>query len=495
MASKVKYHRFFLGFLLLIGLVSCEAKQEIDESLPTSAGDLVGHKVAVISGALQDVKYDKVFGTGMMRINTAPEVLAACETGVAEFCMMDSVHFIGAKAEERGVHYCFTDTLGGDVGVAFNKASTKLCEEYNAWLRQAKEDGSHKEMIDRWTKGDVENAVMPDLGPEPAGEPLLIGITTDFPFAFVKNTQWVGLEVEMANRWGRSMGRPVKVTLFDFSALIAALETNKVDAVCAFMYITPERCKRVLFSDPYYSSHTVCFKHMPQKAAKLNLFSWSSIKESFNNNIIVEDRWKLIVDGLWETVVISFFAILFGTLIGAVICWMRMSRLKVLSKTATVIIDIVRGIPVLVFLMVLFYIIFASSGLKARWVAIIAFAINFGAYVSEMFRTGIEGVDKGQTEAGLSLGFTKVQTFVRYIIPQALRKVVPVYKGEVISIIKSTSVVGYIAIQDLTKVSDIIRSRTFDAFFPLIIISIIYFFLTWLIGKLLDRLEVSYDRG
>ncbi len=463
----------------------------MDEALPTSVSDLAGMKVAIISGGLQDVRYDKVLGNSLLRLNTAPEVLAACETGVADYCLMDSVHFIGTHAQEKGASYCFSDTLGGNVGVAFNKASSDLCESYNAWLRQAKQDGIHADMIDRWTKADVEITEMPDLGKEPSGTPLRIGITTDFPFAYVKNNHWAGLEIEMARRWGLSIGRPVEFTLFDLGAVIAALETNKVDAVCAFMYITAERSKRVLFSDPYYSSHTVCFRHMGQTQKAVPLFSWSGIKESFHNNIIVEDRWKLIVDGLYETVYISFFAVLLGTLVGALICWMRMSRSRLLSQTARTFIDLVRGIPVLVILMVLFYIVFASSFLQARWVAIIAFAINFGSYVSEMFRTGISGVDRGQTEAALALGFTKPQAFFRYIVPQALKKILPVYKGEVISIIKSTSVVGYIAIQDLTKVSDIIRSRTFDAFFPLIIISVVYFLLTWLIGKIIDSVEVK----
>ena len=123
----------------------------------------------------------------------------------------------------------------------------------------------------------------------------------------------------------------------------------------------------------------------------------------------------------------------------------------------------------------------------------IAFGINFAAYVSEMFRTGIEGVDKGQREAGIASGFTKVQTFVHIIMPQALRQVLPVYKGEFVSLVKMTSIVGYIAVEDLTKASDIIRSRTFDAFFPLIMAAVIYIFIAWLLTLVLDYVEVSID--
>ena len=142
--------------------------------------------------------------------------------------------------------------------------------------------------------------------------------------------------------------------------------------------------------------------------------------------------------------------------------------------------------------MIIFYVIFASVNINPVIVAVIAFGINFGAYVSEMFRTSIESVDKGQREAGIAGGFTKVQTFINIIMPQAVRQVLPVYKGEFISMMKATSVVGYIAVQDITRVSDIIRSRTFDAFFPLLLAAAIYLVLAWLLTRLLNKVEISF---
>jgi polar amino acid transport system substrate-binding protein len=150
-------------------------------------------------------------------------------------------------------------------------------------------------------------------------------------------------------------------------------------------------------------------------------------------------------------------------------------------------IDIMRGVPLLVVMMLMFYVVLAGSGLSPTIVAVISFALVFGAYVSEIFRTAILSIGRGQTEAGVALGFTPLQTFIYIILPQAARAAMPVYKGEAVSLFKNTSIVGYIAIQDLTKASDLIRSRTFDAFFPLIIISIIYFVLAWLLGKMLDK--------
>jgi polar amino acid transport system substrate-binding protein len=143
--------------------------------------------------------------------------------------------------------------------------------------------------------------------------------------------------------------------------------------------------------------------------------------------------------------------------------------------------------------MLIFYVVFASIDISPVLVAIIAFGMNFAAYVSEIFRSGIEGIDKGQTESGIAMGFSQLKTFQYIILPQTVRRILPVYKGEFISLVKMTSIVGYIAVQDLTKASDIIRSRTFDAFFPLIMIAILYFVISWVLIESLDYLERIID--
>jgi polar amino acid transport system substrate-binding protein len=218
---------------------------------------------------------------------------------------------------------------------------------------------------------------------------------------------------------------------------------------------------------------------------------FTSFAQNFQNNFLKEKRYLLIVNGLVITLVISLAAALLGTLLGGLICFLRMSRNRLCRGIASVYITILRGTPILVLLMILFYIIFAKVNINAVVVAIIAFALNFAAYASEMFRTSIESVNKGQTEAGIAMGFTKASTFIHIILPQAVRRVMPVYKGEFISLVKMTSVVGYIAVEDLTKASDIIRSRTFDAFLPLLLVAVIYFLLAWLCTLLLDRIELS----
>ncbi len=214
----------------------------------------------------------------------------------------------------------------------------------------------------------------------------------------------------------------------------------------------------------------------------------NSLFDSFYNNLIAEERYRMILDGLQVTLLITFCAVLLGTLLGGLVCWMRMSRRRWLQQTAKVYIDLMRGTPVLVLLMLMYYVVMAPLDATGIVVAIVTFAMNTAAYISEMLRTTIQGIDRGQTEAGLALGFTPRQTLFKIVLPQVVKAVMPVYQGEVISLLKGTSIVGYIAVADITRASDLIRSRTFDAFFPLIVTAIIYFLMAWLIGLLLQSL-------
>jgi polar amino acid transport system substrate-binding protein len=214
----------------------------------------------------------------------------------------------------------------------------------------------------------------------------------------------------------------------------------------------------------------------------------NSLTESFYNNLIAEDRYRMILDGLQVTLLITLCAALLGTLMGGLVCWMRMSQRRWLQQVAKVYIELMRGTPVLVLLMLMYYVVMAPLDATGIVVAIVTFAMNTASYISEMLRTTILGIDRGQTEAGLALGLTPRQTFFKIVLPQVVRAVMPVYQGEVVSLLKGTSIVGYIAVADMTRASDLIRSRTFDAFFPLIVTAIIYFLMAWLIGQLLQNL-------
>ena len=184
---------------------------------------------------------------------------------------------------------------------------------------------------------------------------------------------------------------------------------------------------------------------------------------------------------------------LLGTLLGGVFCAARMSENALLRTGTNTVTFLLKGTPVVVLLMIAYYVIFASVEIEPITVAVIAFGANFGACVSEMFHSAVRSVGKGQVEAGIAMGFSPFRTFLYISFPQAIRYVLPLYKDGFNSMVRMTSVVGYIAVQDLTKAGDIIRSRTFDAFFPLILVAILYFVLTYILTLFLELISRKFD--
>ncbi|EOS36128.1 amino acid ABC transporter permease [Lachnospiraceae bacterium] len=219
-----------------------------------------------------------------------------------------------------------------------------------------------------------------------------------------------------------------------------------------------------------------------------------TFQERFNDNFIQDDRWKYIWEGLTVTLRVTLFAVILGIVIGFLIAIIRSTydktgKMKVLNFVCSVYLTVIRGTPVVVQLLIIYFVIFGSVDINKIVVAIMAFGINSGAYVAEIFRSGIMSIDNGQFEAGRSLGFNYSQTMRYIIMPQAFKNVLPALGNEFIVLLKETSVSGYIALQDLTKGGDIIRSRTYDAFMPLLAVALIYLVMVMIFTKLVNMLE------
>ncbi len=218
------------------------------------------------------------------------------------------------------------------------------------------------------------------------------------------------------------------------------------------------------------------------------------LQDRFILNFIKDDRWKYIWEGLGVTLRVTFFAVIIGIVIGFLVAIVRSTydrtgKLKILNVICKVYLTVIRGTPVVVQLLIIYFVIFGSSDINKVVVAVMAFGLNSGAYVAEIFRSGIMSIDNGQFEAGRSLGFNYVQTMIYIVMPQAFKNVLPALGNEFIVLLKETSVSGYIALQDLTKGGDIIRSRTYDAFMPLIAVALIYLVMVMIFTKLVNILE------
>lgn len=210
---------------------------------------------------------------------------------------------------------------------------------------------------------------------------------------------------------------------------------------------------------------------------------------AFIETMIAKQRWMLILQGLGNTILIAVCAIVIGTVLGFFFALMKISKLRTLRFISEIYTTVLRGIPLATQLMIFYFVIFAPLGMDKLLVAILAYGINSGAYCTEIFRAGIQGVDKGQSEAGRSLGLSKRQTLVNIVFPQAIKAILPTYTSEFIVLIKETSVASFIAVMDLTKAGDMIRNATYNAWIPLLSSAVIYLVLTVGLTKLFGLLE------
>ncbi len=221
---------------------------------------------------------------------------------------------------------------------------------------------------------------------------------------------------------------------------------------------------------------------------------WSNIEKEFYDNLISGDRYKMIFRGLGVTLEVALISALVGTLLGCIIALMRLSKNKILRGVSGVYVDVIRGTPLLVQLLIIYHVILTSVTNQVL-IAIIAFSINSGAYVSEVVRGGILAIDKGQTEAGRSLGLSAASTMLLIVMPQAIKVIIPSLFNEFIALLKETSIVGYIGLMDLTKAGDFIRSRTFSAFFPYITVALIYLIIVITLSRLFGIVERRLRQG
>ncbi|MCR5718941.1 MAG: amino acid ABC transporter permease [Lachnospiraceae bacterium] len=231
----------------------------------------------------------------------------------------------------------------------------------------------------------------------------------------------------------------------------------------------------------------------------ISIATWAnSIADTFQKCFIKEDRYKLMLSGLVVTIQVSILAVILGLLIGFVVALCNMSKNKILKLFGKVYTDIIRGTPSVTQLMIIYFVIFASVHWDKWIIAAIAFGINSGAYVSEIIRAGILSVDKGQTEAGRSLGLNGVQTMMGIVVPQAAKNILPALCNEFITIIKETAIVGYVGLMDIQKAGDFIKSATYIPYMPLLGTAVIYFvlikLLTIVFSKLETRLRMSEAR-
>ena len=440
------------------------AENELPNAEIVFCDDTAAAYEAVAQGKLDAFVYDR------------QQMLLAMENGRRSVRLLD-------ENMEEGVHIA--------VGISPVTKIPDLIGRLNAFIAEIKENGTLDEMYRRWVIDHDEQ--MPAIAPaENPQFSLTVGTSGIVPpYSFYTGTVLNGYDIELAYRFASWLGADVSFKVYDYGALITAAATGDIDCIMANLNITKERAEALPFSDDLYVEQIGIMVADPSSAVSVGF--WGSLRDSFTKTFIREGRWQLFVRGILNTLLITLLSVLFGTQLGFGIFMLCRNGNPVAVGVTRFTTWLVQGMPAVVLLMVLYYIVFSSISVSSLLVAVIGFTLTFGSAVFGLLKLGVGTVDRGQYEAAYALGYSNRRTFFRIILPQVMPHVIPAWKGEIVGLIKATAIVGYITVQDLTKVGDIIRSRTYEAFFPLIAVTVLYFVLEELVGLAVSRIGTRID--
>ena len=473
------------------------------ESTPSdelSAYDMKGKKIGVITGgSTSTLVTDFLEGDlDLQLLNSNVDMAIALDSGKIDAYVTDMYSARDMCMAYEGQYVLEPKVASAPAGFIFkknDKEKTALKEQMNEYLAKIRADGTWQEIYDIWMNYDEEKKVV-DIPSTGENGTLIMGTSSQIgnPFCFMKDGTLVGFEIDIAARFCKEYGYGLKVVDYDYSALVAAVTSGKIDFAGDSIMQTPARLENVDFSDETCEMGFVLVaKKETAAASETDTSFFESIKTSFINTFVTENRYLLFINGIITTLLIVVLSIILGSALGFFVFMLCRKGNKAANKITGFFSWLVHGMPVVVLLMILYYIIFGSSKISGTVISIIAFTLVFAVGVIAMLKSGVAAIDKGQMEAALALGYKNREAFFKLILPQAAMHFMPSYKAEIVSLIKATAVVGYIAVQDLTKISDFIRSRTFEPFFPLIATAVIYFLLAGALNFIVKQVEIKLD--
>ena len=464
--------------------------------------DFENATLGILSGSSFDPLAKERFPNAQRQYySLVPDMILAVEQGkidayISETTYVAAAIWEGAKIET--VDDVIDRTNAGYIFRKDSEGAAAVREQLNAFIIKSKESGFLQELQNKWLGSKEPSETFDNNSLTGENGTLKVAVSPDLkPVCYVKEGAVVGYEIEVLQHFAKEYGYRLEFVSMTFDAILPGVVSGKYDIGTGGMTITEERAQSVDFTESYLTVDVVMVVKASANSSAQGGF-WAELKADFEKTFIREDRWKLIVEGIGVTMLISLCAAAAGSLLGFGLYMLSRSEVKLLQLLAkgiaSVYSRIIAGTPVVVILMILFYVIFGKvRDMSGILVAIIGFTLTFGAFVYDHMTVSVGSVDRGQTEAAYALGYTKNKTFFRIIFPQAMTIFLPSYCGQAVELIKATAVVGYVAVNDLTKMGDIIRSNTYEAFFPLIATAVIYFLLTWILASLLKLLKLRFE--
>lgn len=497
MKLKRKICLLLTAVTLMFFLFGCTASLNADPGRTVTRETFVQGTLGVIDGSLYDGYSRTLFPEArILSYQSFTDLFQCVKQGKIDGFLIDIPNFNAVTRTEKGLNYLTIPEYSVEMGTAFGKngKGSLLSEQMNEFLAELDGNGTLDSLWEKWC-ADTEppETLRPPVFSGDAGTLKVALDLSRKPFVYLLNNEYAGFEVEILYLFCEAYGYLPEFEAAQWTAGVAGLQEGRYDILSCGIYMTDERRESVNFSNPYAEAEVIMVYY---EGTAENESFLSSVKESFEKTFLREDRWKLIAEGIFTTLAISIFSVIGGTAFGFLLFMLARSSCEKAARITRAIVKgysrLIAGTPALVILMILYYIVFRKID-NGIFVAVLGFTLIFGSFVYSHLKLTVESVDRGQTEAAYALGYSRNQTFFRIVLPQALQLFLPTYTGEVVGLIKATSVVGYIAVNDLTKMGDIIRSNTYEAFFPLIAVAVIYFMITWGISALLNMAAGRFD--
>ena len=475
-------------------VAGCSGKTNpIEKQEYTSIQELNGKRIGIITGASYEGDVQKELpDSKLLQTANYADAIVAMESGKMDACITEEPISVYQMKEHEGLGKLPGYLTEYDYAFMLSNENVELAEEINEAIREMKEDGTIDRLKEEWMNPDREKEIKSTAkNPLPKGV-LRVATSADAPpFSYIENNEVVGFDIELISQIAEKLGYEVEIKTMAFSGVVPSIQTGKADIAVGGLSITLDLPELVAFSEPVFHSGTVVLTDQGLSVQKTGF--WEDLKESFVRTFITEARWKLIGKGLMITLFLSGLSAVFGSLLGFVFSFALCSKNKRVRNGAAGISKILEGIPLVVLLMLLYYVIFKRIDISAIGVGVIGFTIDFANTTAGLLKSGIATVDAGQSEAAVAMGYSRWNVFFKIVFPQAVRNVFSQYEDAVVGLIKNTSVIGYIAVEDLTMASDMIRGRTYDAFFPLIATAVLYFIIAHAFVFLLKRVDIHLD--
>ena len=494
--------RIFLMALMCMAFLTMYVKADAQAKSKTikTVDDLKGAKIGVQLGTTGDIyssdyEGDKE-GTTVERYNKMADAVQALKQNKIDCVIIDEQPALTVAKDNSDLKILEEEFVSEEYAICIAKGNDELTDKINSALEELKSDGTIKSIISNYIgveKG--KHQYKTPAGTKYSGKKLVAATNATFPpYEYYENEKVTGIDIDIITAIGDRLGMKVEIADMEFDAIINSVSSGKADVGIAGLTVTKDRLKSINFSNSYAKSKQVIIVKAGKEGNKIG------IVEKFKKNFIKDNRWKYITKGLKNTLIIAIFSAILGIILGFLVAFVRVThdrtgKIKLLNRVCKLYLTVVRGTPMMIQLLIMYYVIFKSVNVDKVLVAVLAFAVNSGAYVAEILRSGIMSVDNGQFEAGRSLGLTYKVTMMSIILPQAVKNVLPALCNEFITLLKETSICGYIGLNDLTRGGDIIRSNTFDAFMPLILVAIIYLFFVQLLTMGVAAMERSLRKN